>query len=89
MSCVNPRFLKAFSGDTGTAANKEGITDGMNGFLVPIDDVASLAHKVIQSLRNEGLAEQARQKNWKRVRERAYLKHHMEHLHAIYGPYVG
>jgi len=78
----------AFPVVTDIAANKAWITDGMNGFLVPIDDETSLAHKIIQSLRNEGLTEQARQKNWKVVREKAYLKHHMEHLRALYEPYV-
>ena len=78
----------AFPVVTDIAANKEWITDGINGFLVPVDDETSLAHKIIQSLRNEGLAEEARQKNWKMVREKAYLEHHMEHLRTIYEPYV-
>ena len=78
----------AFPVVTDIAANKEWIADGTNGFLVPIDDETSLAHKIIQSLRNEGLMEQARQRNWEVVREKAYLKHHMEHLRAIYDPYV-
>ena len=78
----------AFPVITDIAANKEWITDGTNGFLVPVDDETSLAHKIIQSLCNEGLTEEARQKNWKMVREKAYLKHHMEHLRAIYEPYV-
>jgi L-malate glycosyltransferase len=78
----------AFPVVTDIAANKEWITDGMNGFLVPIDDETSLAHKIIQSLRNKGLTEEARQKNWKVVREKAYLKHHMDHLRGIYEPYV-
>jgi len=78
----------AFPVVTDIAANKEWIADGTNGFLVPIDDETSLAHKIIQSLRNEGLMEQARQRNWEVVREKAYLKHHMEHLRTIYEPYV-
>jgi glycosyltransferase involved in cell wall biosynthesis len=78
----------AFPVVTDIAANKEWITDGVNGFLVPIDDETSLAHKIIQSLRNKGLTEEARQKNWKVVREKAYLKHHMDHLREIYEPYV-
>ena len=78
----------AFPVVTDIAANEAWITDGMNGFLVPIDDETSLAHKIIQSLRNEGLTEEARRKNWKVVREKAYLKHHMDHLREIYEPYV-
>ena len=54
-----------------------------------LDEETSLAHKIIQSLRSEGLTEEARQKNWKVVREKAYLEHHMEHLRAIYEPYAG
>jgi glycosyltransferase involved in cell wall biosynthesis len=77
----------AFPVVTDIAANKEWIRDGMNGFLVPIDDETSLAHKIVQSLRDEELTERARQTNWE-VREKAYLKHHMEHLRAIYEPYA-
>jgi len=77
----------AFPVVTDIAANKEWITDGMNGFLVPIEDETSLAQKIVQSLRNEKLMERARQGNWEAVREKAYLEHHMEHLRTIYGPY--
>ena len=77
----------AFPVVTDIAANKEWITDGMNGFLVPIDDETSLAQKIVQSLRNEKLMERARQRNWEVVREKAYLRHHMDHLQTIYGPY--
>ena len=77
----------AFPVVTDIAANKEWIADGINGFLVPIEDETSLAHKIVQSLRDEELTEQARHTNWEVVREKAYLKRHMEHLRAIYGPY--
>jgi glycosyltransferase involved in cell wall biosynthesis len=77
----------AFPVVTDIAANKEWITDGMNGFLVPIDDETSLAQKIVQSLRNEELMERARQRNWEVVREKAYLRHHMDHLQTIYGTY--
>jgi glycosyltransferase involved in cell wall biosynthesis len=76
----------AFPVVTDIAANKEWIADGINGFLVPIEDEASLANKIVQSLRDEELTERARHTNWEVVREKAYLKHHMEHLRTIYGP---
>jgi glycosyltransferase involved in cell wall biosynthesis len=53
----------AFPIVTDIPANREWITTGQNGFLVPVDEEKCLANRIIDAIRNPSLLEKSRIKN--------------------------
>lgn len=52
-------------------SNREWISDGENGFLVPIDQEKLLAEKILEAIRNQDLRERSRDKNFRLIKEKA------------------
>jgi glycosyltransferase involved in cell wall biosynthesis len=61
----------AFPIVTDIPANREWISDGENGFLVPVDQEKSLAEKVVEAIRNQDLVKRSRNKNFALIKEKA------------------
>ena len=61
----------AFPIVTDIPSNREWISDGENGFLVPIDQERFLAVKIVEAIRNQDLRERSRDKNFRLIKERA------------------
>ena len=52
-------------------ANREWITTGQNGFLVPVDEERYLANRIVDAIRNQALREKSRVENLSIVQEKA------------------
>jgi len=61
----------AFPIVTDIPANREWITNGKNGFLVPIDEERFLAEKILEAIRNQDLQVKSRDKNFCLIKEKA------------------
>lgn len=56
---------------TDIPSNREWISDGENGFLVPIDQEKYLADKIMEAIRNQDLFKRSREKNFCLIKEKA------------------
>jgi glycosyltransferase involved in cell wall biosynthesis len=70
-------------------ANKEWITPGTNGLLVPVQQPMQLAVTLIEAWKNENLRENAVQFNLRLVRERAEWYNNMRTIHNLFDRLVG
>ena len=61
----------AFPIVTDIPSNREWVSDGENGFLVPIDQESFLAEKILEAIRNQDLIERSRHKNFRLIKEKA------------------
>jgi glycosyltransferase involved in cell wall biosynthesis len=69
---------------TDIPANREWITTGQNGFLVPLDDEEYLANRIIDAIRNKVFLEKSRAKNRLIVEERTLWSVTIENIKNIY-----
>ena len=69
---------------TDIPSNKEWISDGVNGFLVPIDKERFLAEKILEAIRNQDLREGSRDKNFCLIKEKAMWPVSIEKVKEIY-----
>jgi glycosyltransferase involved in cell wall biosynthesis len=74
----------AFPVVTDIPSNREWISDGENGFLVPTDEERVLAMRILESIRNRPLVEKARQKNLRLVTEKVLWPATIEKTKRIY-----
>jgi glycosyltransferase involved in cell wall biosynthesis len=74
----------AFPVVTDIPSNREWISDGENGFLVPTDKETVLAMQIIKAIRNRSLAEEARRKNLRLVTEKVLWPATIEKAKRIY-----
>jgi glycosyltransferase involved in cell wall biosynthesis len=65
-------------------ANHEWITDGWNGFIVPVRNPEKLAESVIQLIEKPDLMQIFGERNAQIIRERADREHHMAHMENLY-----
>jgi glycosyltransferase involved in cell wall biosynthesis len=61
----------AFPVVTDIPSNREWISDGENGFLVPLSEERILAQKIVEAIRNQDLIERSRDKNFRLIKEKA------------------
>jgi glycosyltransferase involved in cell wall biosynthesis len=61
----------AFPIVTDIPSNREWISDGENGFLVPIDQERLLAEKIVEAIRDHDLLERSRDRNFHLIKDRA------------------
>jgi glycosyltransferase involved in cell wall biosynthesis len=69
---------------TDIPSNREWISDGENGFLVPTDEERVLAMRIVEGIRNRSLAEKARQKNLRLVTEKGLWPETIDKTKRIY-----
>ena len=69
---------------TDIPSNKEWISDGVNGFLVPIDKERFLAEKILEAIRNQDLQVKSRDKNFCLIKEKAMWPVSIEKVKEIY-----
>jgi glycosyltransferase involved in cell wall biosynthesis len=74
----------AFPIVTNIPSNREWVTDGENGFLVPTDDEKYLARKIIESLQNPSLLEKSYQKNFLITKEKVSWPKMIKKIQEIY-----
>lgn len=65
-------------------ANREWVSDGKNGYLVPPQDSAMLAEKIMSALKQSRLRQEAAQFNWQLVRQKANWEANMQTVAEIY-----
>jgi L-malate glycosyltransferase len=65
-------------------ANREWITDGWNGFIVPVRDPEKLAEAIIQLIENPDLMRLFGKRNAQIVRDRADREKHMSRMEGLY-----
>ncbi|KLU59334.1 GDP-mannose-dependent alpha-(1-2)-phosphatidylinositol mannosyltransferase [Peptococcaceae bacterium CEB3] len=70
-------------------ANREWVSDGFNGLIVPAKDAAALAGAMIRSLRDAGLRGRALERNRKKILERAIWEDNMAEVRTLYGDLLG
>jgi len=74
----------AFPVVTDISANREWITDGKNGFLVPMGNEAFLARKIVEALCRPELRATALERNRTLVEEKGALRDHARQLSNLY-----
>jgi glycosyltransferase involved in cell wall biosynthesis len=74
----------AFPVITDIPANREWVTDGDNGFLVPEENESLLAKKIIEAIRNHRLNGEACIKNRKIIEQKAYWKENIKKIAELY-----
>ena len=74
----------AFPIVTGIPANREWISDGDNGFLVPSENETLLAERIIQALRTRGLLEEACGKNRRIIEQKACWNDNIKKIIMLY-----
>jgi glycosyltransferase involved in cell wall biosynthesis len=65
-------------------ANHEWITDGWNGFIVPVRNPEKLANSIIQLIEKPGLMQLFGERNAKIIRDRADREKHMLNMENLY-----
>ena len=74
----------AFPVVTDIPSNREWITDGKNGFLVPINEAGILASRILDAIRNRDLLEKSRSDNLLIVEKKAFWPTNIKKLEGIY-----
>jgi len=74
----------AFPVVTDIPSNREWISDGENGFLVPTDEERVLAIRIIEAIRDRSLVEKASQKNLRLVTEKVLWPATIEKTKRVY-----
>jgi glycosyltransferase involved in cell wall biosynthesis len=74
----------AFPVVTDIPSNREWISDGENGFLVPTGEEQFLARRILEAIRNEALLEKGRNENLSIIKERGIWPVTMEKVKEIY-----
>jgi L-malate glycosyltransferase len=74
----------AFPVVTDIPSNREWISDGENGFLVPTDEERILAMRIIEAIRNRSLVKKAMEKNLRLVTEKGLWPVTIEKTKRIY-----
>lgn len=69
---------------TDLSGNREWVTDGENGFLVPVNDIQALAKKIVYLLENEETGRKFGRLGRKIIRERAEYEREMERMEGLY-----
>jgi glycosyltransferase involved in cell wall biosynthesis len=83
MACELPPVV------TDLPANREWVTDGENGFLIPVGDHETLATKVVHLLTNKEMRSNFGKTNRKIIIERAEHQREMERMEKIYQHLIG
>ena len=65
-------------------ANREWITDGENGFLVPLHDTQSLAGKIIQALDTQERLPEIQKRNWRLIEGKASIQKNLSEMDRLY-----
>jgi glycosyltransferase involved in cell wall biosynthesis len=74
----------AFPIVTNIGSNQRWISDGENGFLVPLEDEVFLAEKIIEASQNMDLRKEATRKNMEIITECAEEKRNTSRMIGIY-----
>ena len=69
---------------TDIPANREWITDGENGFLIPKDRETLLASRIIDAIHDKPLLEESQRKNRLAVEEKAFWPRNIRRIKEIY-----
>jgi glycosyltransferase involved in cell wall biosynthesis len=69
---------------TDIPSNQEWISDGENGFLIPIGDEAAFARKIVEATKNDKLLSEVRSRNPKLIEEKALWGNNVKKLDEIY-----
>jgi len=69
---------------TDIPSNREWISDGDNGFLIPTEDENLLAKKIVEAIRNHRLLGEASTKNQEIVEQRAYWRENLKKITELY-----
>ena len=78
MACELPPVV------TDIPANREWITGGKNGYLIPINDAQLLAGKIIHLIKNKRVRETFGKLNREIIKEKAEYKREMERMERLY-----
>lgn len=69
-------------------ANREWVADGINGFIVDVNDQKLFAEKIVSLLKDQDLREKMGLENVKKVKEKADFRKNFEKLELLYGRLV-
>jgi glycosyltransferase involved in cell wall biosynthesis len=79
----------AFPIVTDIPANREWITDGKNGFLVPTDEAGFLARRIIDAIRGQALLQKSRENNLFIVEQKAIWSVNVKRIKEVYSGFLG
>lgn len=69
---------------TDLSGNREWVTEGENGFLIPVNDIQALANQIVYLLRNEETGRKFGRLGRKIIRERAEYEREMARMERLY-----
>ena len=69
---------------TDLPGNREWVTDGENGFLIPVNDIQALANQIVYLLGNEEVGRKFSRLGRKIIQERAEHEREMERMEGLY-----
>ena len=69
---------------TDIRSNREWVSDGVNGFLVPTEGEAVLAKRIVETIRNKKMIAEVCGKNQKIIEQRADWEKMVKHISRIY-----
>lgn len=78
MACGLPVII------TDVAENRKWVEDGVNGFVIPVKDLKSLAEKIVYLLKNEDIRKKFGKINRKIIEERNNYYKEMEKMEGLY-----
>jgi glycosyltransferase involved in cell wall biosynthesis len=84
VSLLEAMAAGAFPVVTDIEANHEWIDDGVNGYLVPVDDPARLAARIVDALADPELRARARRHNRALIQRRASWQDNMDAIEALF-----
>jgi glycosyltransferase involved in cell wall biosynthesis len=79
----------AFPIVTDIPSNREWISHGENGFLVPLNEERFLAQKIVEAIQNQGLIKRSRDKNFSLIRKNALWPVTISKSKEIYNMVLG
>ena len=89
LSLLEAMACGAFPVVTDIPANREWITHGANGLLVPADNPEALAFAILRALKDRDLCQAAAKQNVSVVQGRASYRHNMARMERLYQQLVG
>jgi len=84
VSLLEAMAAGAFPIVTDIPSNREWISDGKNGFLVPTGNEYTLARKIVEAIRNKELLVEANARNRKLIEQKAHWKTTIRKIANIY-----
>ncbi|NWF91936.1 MAG: glycosyltransferase [Syntrophaceae bacterium] len=73
---------------TDIPSNRQWVSDGKNGFLVPVNEDGTLARRILDAIRNQALLRKGQKENLLLIAEKAIWPEHIRKVEEIYSRFA-